>query len=80
MSHIEELRMDLNIIRTTLFAIKEILSILNEERKELDPDPEFDADFALKNAEADYLITELEKKIEILEDQIEELESQNQEN
>ena len=80
MSLIEELRMDLNIVQNMLDAVKEILSILNEDHKELAPDAEFDATFALKNAEADYLITELEEKIETLENLIEDLESQDQEN
>ena len=80
MSHIEELRQELNIIRTMLDGTKEALSKLNEDHKQLAPDAEFDAIFALKNAEADYHINELEKKIKLIEFAIERMESQDQEN
>ena len=76
MSYIEELRQDLNTIQTMLDEAKEALSLAHEFREGLDPDPEFDATFALMNAEADYYVAEVERKIEILENQIERLESQ----
>ena len=81
MSYIEELRMDLNIIQSMLDEAKEALSQANGIHKELnDYDPEYNATFALLNAEADYYVIELETKIETLENVIKRLESQDLDN
>ena len=75
MSYTEELRLDLDTIQSMLDEAKEALSSANEIFEELDSDPEFDATFVLLNAEADYHVIEVERKIEILKNEIERLES-----
>lgn len=80
MSYIEELRQEVKTIQTAVDQAKADLSRLREARKELEPNPEFDATFALMNAEADYYVDTVERKIKLLEFKIETLETQNQEN
>lgn len=80
MSSTEILRQEYNELRDALDAGKLALAQLNEARKELDADPEFDAIFALKEAEANYYIAEAEAKLETLKNEIERLESQARDN
>ena len=66
MTIVETLRQRRNALQGALDAGKSSLAQLNESRKELDVDPEFDAIFALREAEVNYYIAEAEKKLEIL--------------
>lgn len=66
MTIVETLRQEHNALRDALDAGKSALDQLNESRKELDVNPEFDAIFALREAEVNYYIAEAEKKLEIL--------------
>ena len=81
MSYIEELRLELKTIQSMLDEAKEALSQANEIHNELnDYDPEYNATFALMNAEADYYVDTVERKIKLLEFKIETLESQDLDN
>ena len=74
MSIVEALRHEHNELQDALDAGKLALTQLNEIRKGLDADPEFDAIFALKEAEVNYYIAEAEKKLKILDYEIKLLE------
>ena len=74
---LEILRAELDDMQTTHDMCMLLLSHIDEEHKELTPDHEFDALFALKRAEIDYLSSEVEVKIERLKNEIKRLESQD---
>lgn len=72
---IETLRHEYNTLKVALDEGKLALALLNEARKGLDEDPEFDAIFVLKEAEVNYYITEAEGKLELLKKEIDRLEA-----
>ena len=74
---LEALRAELDDMQATHDICMLVLSHIEEEHKELTPDPEFDAIFALKRAEIDYLSSEVEAKIERCKNEIKRLESQD---
>lgn len=76
MSVLETLRYEYNTLKIALDICKQVLGELNDERKELDADPEFDAIFVLKEAECNYFIAEAEKNLELLKNEIDRLEAQ----
>ena len=76
MSIVESLRHEHNALKSALDEGKSALALLNESRKELDADPEFDAIFALREAEVNYYIAEAEKKLKVLDYEIALLEHQ----
>lgn len=76
MSIVEELRREYNTLKTELDRGKLALSNLNEVQKELNAGPEFNAIFALREAEVNYYIAEAEVKLERLNNEIEKLEAQ----
>lgn len=81
MSYVDELRLELKIIQTMFDEAKKALSRAYEFHKELnDYDPEYNAEFTLMSAEADFYVIEVEKKIESLKNEIKRLESQDQDN
>lgn len=75
MSIVETLRQEHNALQDALDAGKSALARLSESRKGHDADPEFDAIFALREAEVNYHIAEAEKKLKILDYEIKLLES-----
>lgn len=80
MSILETLRREYNTLKTELDRGKLALSHLNEVQKELDAGPEFNAIFALREAEVNYCIAVAEVKLERLNNEIEKLESQARDN
>lgn len=80
MSIVEELRREYNILQALLNVCKLELSQLLEVRKEFNADPEFDATFALREAECNYFIAEAEANLEALNNEIERLEVRDRDN
>ena len=80
MSILETLRYEYNTLKIALDFCKQVLAELNEERKECDADPEFDAIFALREAECNYYIAEADEKLRLLRNEIERLEALHRDN
>lgn len=77
MSILETLRYEYNTHKIALDFCKQILEELNDERKGHDADPEFDAIFALREAECNYYIAEAEEKLRLLKNEIDRLEARD---
>lgn len=77
---IETLRHEYNTLKAALDEGKLALYLLNEARKGLDEDPEFNAIFVLKEAECNYYITEAEERLELLKKEIDRLEAHHRDN
>ena len=80
MSILETLRYEYNTLKIALDFCKQVLAELNDERKECDADPEFDAIFALREAECNYYIAEADEKLRLLKNEIDRLEAYHRDN
>lgn len=71
------IRREVDNLQAELDMCKAALAHLIDARKDLDPDPEFDAIFAQQRAEVEYKIASIEKQINLLNFQIDMLEFNN---